>query len=1706
MSEQVGTSATSSGTAQPQTVSVQPKKDKKKPWLMIIAVIVAILLIGSAAIVLMSGDGEESVLELTAEIAPDPIGVGAGASVTLTVNVEYGGDALGTDADVDYLWSVSPIALGSFDLRAVKTVELTAGDAGGTGTVTCKVTYNDVGVNVTASVDITVADPYLASITITPASKTMAPDDTQAFSAAAFDTVGGEMSGVSFTWSVWNMSTSDYTLTEVNSTSVEFTPASDGVALLNASATLDGHSATSSAVVTVTSDVAARAVDYYWYDMFNVPFGSWWDLRWDYYGVEEPLTDSYPYIFRWYGNESNTWYYTNMRLNITGENMPDLNMNENPEFLPFLGTARGGTAEIDWYMQYLTPEEMTRFPDNTADWLDGWVISLNGTVTMDEQAAMSVIGVDAAGLADFDTWWADNNASVTNAYSDWMKAEGNDRLDIYNMYEYAFTILAIYLDAEMVGGKVVLHYDLVTWGMEALMTRWMADSFMPPEWYFEDMNFHATIGPESADIDIDTAVVYAMYAYETTLESEPCWEWEALFGDYIGSTLAHPGSLFDAYEELTYENKAPGSLLYGMWMTYDYTPGVHNLSEGETMSVEWPAGEQMFYRHVEPGVAEEVYGDMACLYSEPDAGDFPGQVIVDETARTITFVGPLDMWTWSKDQATHEALADEWDRLGVLPYGMPTIEFKMIGSPVPTSFRVANATDPVDVGVPSSFDVTVLDQYGNLYPTYTGISHFVSNDTAAELPADYTFTLADAGTHTFVDGVTFWTAGWHDLTAVDTVDATISGSQLNIEVIEPPVADHFVVEGITDPIIPGDTTDVTVTVYDQFGAVYADYAGTVHFNSSDSGAVLPADYAFVPATDAGVHVFSGLSFATEGEQSVTATDTVDAALTGFQGDITVLVTRAADHFVLSDIPDPVMNDTDVSVTVTVYDQYDVLFPDYTGTVNFTSNRTELTLPANYTFLVGDAGVHVFTDELHFTAGGWFQLDCTDTVDSAITGSASVRVVTETLVIDHFTVEGITDMWEFNYSDVTVTAWNQYGTAFTDYDGTVTFSTNATGAYALPADYTFVPATDLGVHVFAAEVMFEEAGVYGVTVEDTVVSAATDTQTDIVIGGMPVATTLSIESAPSSIILDLAFSLTVTVYDQYGSVFADYAGTVTFGSTDGAATLPADYTFDVGDAGTHDFTDEFGLATAGDQDVTATDAADAALTDTVTISAVEPAAYEATYRVYDLLAEPWGEWWGPRWDGYGSDLVISTGTNANTALFMIGGDAGDPTQGIIYAPYRYAVDARNTTGLNVHEPEFMPKVSSTPVPGASATVDIYFQYVYTDWWTNYWWPTWSGTTGFPTTSNWFKNTQDGYIVGTMTNCTLNREAALEWIGLPLDETDPVGWFDDATYDAFWSAWVLDEGNTRLDICYGYEDLYYDKDVFSKLAYDAVNDEVTLQVGHFSWGYEVLMTRWLTECGVSANHEPWYEDFSLTATYGELTSNVTTDGVAQYSMHAVKANGTASGAAWAWEPSHIDYTTVVPAFCSPDRPNEYAPYDLIDYQSWNTGDNYFGTAVDYEYTPYWFNLTEGETLIFELPAGTVAGYDGVGLPYSAIESLAAGDASDFDAIRSDGAMSLGFYHTGGEVLTQVGSTITIEGPVSFDNVRWPGGQLYHGAPWVEFDVAPPKALTTESAPMTAETASVLDCVPAAAAGMTSMAGVVSAVMLTVAAIGGCRRRDP
>ena len=73
------------------------------------------------------------------------------------------------------------------------------------------------------------------------------------------------------------------------------------------------------------------------------------------------------------------------------------------------------------------------------------------------------------------------------------------------------------------------------------------------------------------------------------------------------------------------------------------------------------------------------------------------------------------------------------------------------------------------------------------------------------------------------------------------------------------------------------------------------------------------------------------------------------------------------------------------------------------------------------------------------------------------------------------------------------------------------------------------------------------------------------------------------------------SATLTAYNSNYTVATGYTGTVHFSSSDGIATLPVDYTFTGGDAGTHTFTNGFTLRTAGGQTVTVKDNVNATIT-------------------------------------------------------------------------------------------------------------------------------------------------------------------------------------------------------------------------------------------------------------------------------------------------------------------------------------------------------------------------------------------------------------------------------------------------------------------------------------------------------------------------------
>ena len=497
-----------------------------------------------------------------------------------------------------------------------------------------------------------------------------------------------------------------------------------------------------------------------------------------------------------------------------------------------------------------------------------------------------------------------------------------------------------------------------------------------------------------------------------------------------------------------------------------------------------------------------------------------------------------------------------------------------------STLLVAGFPAAVMAGVPGMVTVTAKDSYGNTATGYRGTVHFTSSDLAAQLPADYLFTPADNGVHTF--SATLKTATTHSLTATDTTTAGIIGTQAGITVT-PAVAASFRVTPAANPVNAGTAFNLTVTALDAYANVATGYIGTVHFTSSDGQAQLPANYAFT-AADQGVHTFS-VVLKTAGTQAVTATDTQSASLTGMTS-ITVRPVPAQ-SLRITGLPASTVAGAAFSLTVAAVDPYGNTATGYTGIVHFTSSDRQARLPADYAFSAADQGVHTFANVSLATAGSQ-SITATDTQAGSITGTATSTVTPAAL--DHFQVStSVTTTVAGTAFDVTVTAQDAYNNTVTGYTGTATFSSADPYGASLPASYTFA-AADQGVHAFAAGATLYTAGPWDVTATDTTTGrTGTTTVTATPAAAVQFQVTTSVDS--SSTVAGTAFDVTVTAQDPYGNTDVNYAGTVTFTSADPyGATLPADYSFQPTDQGQARFPGGATLYTSGAWDVTATDTA------------------------------------------------------------------------------------------------------------------------------------------------------------------------------------------------------------------------------------------------------------------------------------------------------------------------------------------------------------------------------------------------------------------------------------------------------------------------------------------------------------------------------------
>ncbi len=1489
------------------------------------------------------------------------------------------------------------------------------------------------------------------------------------------------------------------------------------------------HNVSAEMPFTVNPAVGNRSVDYRWYDMFGHPLGDWYDVRVD-TSNEWIVRDEYPYIYVWEGPPAgNIQTYSFMRMEMTANDLPELNMNENPEFIPlFSDVDRGGTAVLGWYINYVTKEEcQDRLTPAQLAWYDGWYIGWNGTVLLDEEAAKSVLGITSEEFEYFDAWWSVNGNETTLMWLEWMMYEaGPQRLAIFNMYEWDLQFVDFDMDALKIDpGHVLLQFDTISWGMEALMTRWLREAFMPTEWYFEDMYFHATIGPESADVDLDAAVGYSVFTYDAVEDGGPCWVWQAMMQDYVWSSPpGYPPSLFEPYVGLEYLNRHPGSDWYGEMMPYDYTPGAWNLSAGETLTLEWPSGDVLFFVNdpvsmngTMPGVTD-LWGPMTVSYSEPLPSDAPSKVAIDDLARTISFVGPFDMWSWSKNQATHPYLADEWDRLGILPWGAPYIEFRATGEfNTPPSAAFTVSPDEGTVGTVFEFDAS--SSWDAQDPTE---ALEVRWDWESDGIWDTAMTTTKVATHAYSSPGTYTVS----LQVMDS--GGVSGFAYKpVQVSEPsgpiphdPIeihsdleftsengvvggsgtaSDPYIIEGwdISAPLTPG-------ILVENVGSSFVIRDVHVHSDSGENEGVLllacsgmavvedsmiegfrsgiVAGYCFdllirdnIIAENSRYGIFLELCFGQveivsntiywNGECGVYNNDSMDAFI--FQNGIYnntcgVTVTYLSENVTV--LENEIMGN-EVGIRILQFDGMQYIWV----VSNNLDNEVQVTTNTPAGVVSWDGG---------YATGGNFWADYSGVDIYSGPGQdepGSDGIGDTPYVIDDANQDGYPlmepfgsvpepppvpgpIMWVSNGTSVTV--FEQTGEVYShtfSVDELMTTGGSFTTVAMLLEEYLITSdGVFLTVHCYRDPLY----PIPGTGTGNNIVAVRLD--------GVP--------GYPDGL---------------WASVIVDYTiGTDGIEESRWNALGPSDQLGPYGDS----------LCTyMGDHD--------SELVLGFTSQSTPPGETSLTYRIYDLFGETWGDWWVLRqyaaWD---LDRPLTYSPGEATMLSAVSGTPKSTTsdQGIIYAPYRYAVTGTSIPNVKVHQPVFMPVLGSAPVTGAEAAVSVAFDYITESLWEGQVLPEWGSHPDWSSSMDDILDWNDGWLVWTEYEILMNREAAEELLGLP-QGADPASWWlsNEAYIADAWENWIMYQGNYVYDIYNGYEWPYtVISPMFTRLAGDS--SEVVLETAHVNWGYEVLVTRWLLASELSV-HQPYMEDFEMTLDLRESECDVQMDAVCQWSMHCVKQASVAPGVnapcAWAWEPIGLDY--VMSTSMHPD--SQYDPYYGLAYHSWNCGDPQMDTEVPYEVAPWAMSLPSYAKLVFELPTGSdVIGYYADFIyPLAMKDVWLYDDYSAYDDLRYYGEMTVGHMELGGctdWIYNVTSNVLTINGPWDFTYPHPDDPSLlYRGAPWIEFNVDP-----VDGGAAGTESSSASSTVVSEAASLAAtMSGAVLVTVMLVACAG--RRRE-
>jgi putative cell wall-binding protein len=388
--------------------------------------------------------------------------------------------------------------------------------------------------------------------------------------------------------------------------------------------------------------------------------------------------------------------------------------------------------------------------------------------------------------------------------------------------------------------------------------------------------------------------------------------------------------------------------------------------------------------------------------------------------------------------------------------------------------------------------------------------------------------------------------------------------------------------GATSPttLVVGTPTTATVGVAFSFtvtaeseGATVPTDDDTISFSSTDPSASLPA----TGRLNDGTGTFTA-TLETAGPQTITATDTQAAGVTGTSSPITVSAAGASTVSAFDvTAPDNASAGTAVSVTVSAESPSDTVVTGYSGTITFTSTDQAATLPGKSSLTDGTG-----TFDVTFGTAGAQTVTVTDT-STSVRGTSNAILVAG--AVTHLAVTAPATVSAGVAFGVTVTAEDA-----NDYPSPTDDDTVSLGSSDSAADLPAAAALTNGTGSFT--LTLNTTGSQTITATDTSNSGITGTSATITVAG---AATHLVLTAPTDSDPGVQFTFTVSAEDANSDLVPGYEDTVSFTSSDAAAVLPIDTIVSGGSVNAIAT-----LNTPGSQTITATDTSNGSITGAATV--------------------------------------------------------------------------------------------------------------------------------------------------------------------------------------------------------------------------------------------------------------------------------------------------------------------------------------------------------------------------------------------------------------------------------------------------------------------------------------------------------------------------